>query len=152
MGLNEYIQVGNKIREIRNSQGLSQREIAKRLEIPFSTYSNYENNNREPSFEMLKRIAKVLGVSIAQLVNDEVALAEEAALFDKLKGYFDELGLSMNIAENDRISIDSFDKGTITEITSGELQSLFEGILSDAEKRTEKYILDRLKAEFPIND
>ena len=38
MGLNEYIQVGNKIREVRNSQGLSQREVAKRLKIPFSTF------------------------------------------------------------------------------------------------------------------
>lgn len=61
MGINEYIQLGSRIKEIRKSQGLSQSDVAKKLDMAFSTYSNYENNNRESSFEILKKIADILG-------------------------------------------------------------------------------------------
>ena len=49
MGVNEFIKIGDKIKEIRKLRGLTQRDVAKKLNIPYSTYSNYENNNREPN-------------------------------------------------------------------------------------------------------
>lgn len=153
MGLNEYIQVGNRIKEIRKSKGLSQREVAKKLKMAFSTYSNYENNNREPNFETLKKIANVLDVSIAQLVNDEAIADEEISLFQKMKNYLDELDFSLEQDETDieydRYQIVSEKHGTISVLTHSELQNIFESILKNADEHRDRYIVNRLAAEFP---
>ncbi len=152
MGLNEYIQIGNRIKEIRKSQGLSQREVAKKLNMAFSTYSNYENNNREPNFETLKRIADILGVSVAQLVNDEAVADQETSIFQQMMDYLDEINLSLDQDESDieydRFQIVSAEHGTIALLSRSELQNLFDAILKDADVRKDRYIINRLSAEF----
>ena len=96
MGVNEYIQIGSRIKEIRKSLGISQREIANRLNLPFSTYSNYENNNREPSFDTIKKIADALGVSVAEIMQwtkfdteyDSKKLSDEVKLLENIQNIF----------------------------------------------------------------
>lgn len=56
------------LREIR---GLSQRELAECAEISTGTLSHIENGGRQPSVEMLYKIADALNVSIINLVLDE---------------------------------------------------------------------------------
>ena len=69
MSLNKYIKIGSKIKEIRKKKGISQKEMAEEiLNIPRSTYSNYENNNRVPNEEILQKIAEVLKINIDQLI------------------------------------------------------------------------------------
>jgi transcriptional regulator with XRE-family HTH domain len=68
MGVNEYIQIGSKIKAIRTERGLKQRQVATDLNIPYSTYSNYENNNREPSLYIITQIAKYFDVTIDELI------------------------------------------------------------------------------------
>lgn len=88
MGINEVVQIGNKIRKLRSEKGFTQKEMASLTGIPHSTYSNYENNNREPSSEQLEKIANVLGISLEDLIfRGEISTElnfssdEEAALF-----------------------------------------------------------------------
>lgn len=68
MGINEVVQIGNRIKEYRKSKGITQKELALRAEIPYSTYSNYENNNREPNREQLQKIATALDVPLYELM------------------------------------------------------------------------------------
>lgn len=68
MGINEYIKIGKRIRKLRMEKGYSQKEMAALCGIPYSTYSNYENNNREPGKEQIEKIAKVLEVSADDLI------------------------------------------------------------------------------------
>lgn len=68
MGVNDYIQIGSRIKEARIAAKLQQKEVAKILKIPVSTYSGYENNHREPNTETLGRIAEALGVSVDWLI------------------------------------------------------------------------------------
>lgn len=70
MGINEIIQVGNQIKEIRKLQGFTQKEIATRAGIPYTTYSNYENNNREPNYEQLRKITSALNVPLSVLIEN----------------------------------------------------------------------------------
>ena len=70
MGINEFIQIGNQIKKMRVEKGYSQKEMSKITGIPYSTYSNYENNNREPNAEQLKKIAKALDASISELYGE----------------------------------------------------------------------------------
>ena len=62
MGINEIIKVGNNIKDLRKKKGLTQKDMASLLNIPSSTYSNYENNNREPGKKILLNISEILGV------------------------------------------------------------------------------------------
>lgn len=73
MGLNEILKIGTRIKEYRKKIGISQKEMAKRLDIPYSTYSNYENNNRLPNQETLEKIMTELGISTEDLfiINDK---------------------------------------------------------------------------------
>ena len=69
MGINEIIKVGNNIKKIRKEKNISQKDMAKKLNMPSSTYSNYENNNREPNAATLRRIASILNVDLSDLLN-----------------------------------------------------------------------------------
>ena len=73
MGINEYIQIGNRLRKERIEKGYTQKQFAELAGIPYSTYSNYENNNREPGREALEKIAAALGVDPFSLYSFEMA-------------------------------------------------------------------------------
>lgn len=55
---------------LREHAGLTQAEVAKMLQVGRSTYSNYENDYREPNFQMIEDIAKIFNVPIAYLFGD----------------------------------------------------------------------------------
>jgi len=61
------MRVEYKIREIRNSKGLSIRDLEKRSGISRSLISNYENGHSHPSILKLAQIALVLHVEIQDL-------------------------------------------------------------------------------------
>ena len=63
--------LNQKIRELRCSCGWSQVELAKRLGLSKQTVSNWENDNIQPSIEMLVRLSRVFGVSTDYLLGLE---------------------------------------------------------------------------------
>lgn len=56
------------IRDLRLRNSISQVELAKRLGVTKQTVSNWENNNIQPSVEMLVLIAKYFSVSTDSLL------------------------------------------------------------------------------------
>ena len=60
--------LGERICELRKERGWSQVELAKRLNVAKQTVSNWENENIQPSIEMLVRLAKLLNVSTDYLL------------------------------------------------------------------------------------
>lgn len=68
MGINEYIKIGNRIKKLRIEKGYSQKEMASICGISYSTYSNYENNNREPSMKQIEKIAHALNITTDELL------------------------------------------------------------------------------------
>ena len=55
--------LGKRIGELRLAFGWSQVELAKRLGVAKQTVSNWENDNIQPSIEMLVRLAKLFNVT-----------------------------------------------------------------------------------------
>lgn len=55
--------LGDQLTKLRKNNGLTQEALAKKLGIPRSTYSNYENGKREPDIETIRKIASFFGVS-----------------------------------------------------------------------------------------
>ncbi len=68
MGINQYIKIGTRIKEARLAKQIPQKEMAKRLSLSVSTYSNYENNYREPKLDLIHRICDELGISLDELL------------------------------------------------------------------------------------
>ncbi len=68
MGINQYIKIGTRIKEARLAKQIPQKEMAKRLSLSASTYSNYENNYREPKLDLIHRICDELDVSLDELL------------------------------------------------------------------------------------
>ena len=61
--------LGDRIREIRQSRGMSQVELGKRIGVSKQSVSNWENENIQPSIDMLIRIAKVFSVTTDYLLS-----------------------------------------------------------------------------------
>jgi len=58
----------NRIKELRNLQGMSAQNLADELNIAQSTLSQYENEKREANYDMLYQIARFFNVSIEYLL------------------------------------------------------------------------------------
>ena len=57
-----------RIKELRTSYGLTQVDFAKQLSVSKQAVSNWENNNIQPSIDMLLKIADFFGVSTDYLL------------------------------------------------------------------------------------
>lgn len=55
------------IKKLREDKGISQIEMAERLEIPVSTYNVYENGNRKVPEEIARNIANILNVEVKDI-------------------------------------------------------------------------------------
>ncbi len=53
---------GERLREARLHNGLTQEQLAQRIGVAKSTLTGYEKGNREPDVFKIKRILEVLGV------------------------------------------------------------------------------------------
>ena len=72
-----------RIRETRKAKGLSQVELAKKLGVSKQSLSNWENDNIQPSIEMLERLATCLSVTTDYLLGrDNKKYLEVSGLTD----------------------------------------------------------------------
>lgn len=77
--------LSNRIRELRTAKKLSQVELARLLGVTKQSVSNWENDNIQPSIEMLTRIADALCVSTDHLLSrDDKKYIEVTDLSDEV--------------------------------------------------------------------
>ena len=67
---------GNKLKELRKNNKITQKEFCKQFKISQSTISLWENEEREPEAKTLKEIANYFNVSIDYLMDNEEAITE----------------------------------------------------------------------------
>lgn len=60
--------IGEKIREARKKAGMSQQELADKLEIKSAGISQWEKDKRTPKLQTMLRIADAIGISITELL------------------------------------------------------------------------------------
>ena len=78
--------IGDRIKSLRESKGYNMRQMASALNLPYTTYVNYEKGAREPNSEQLILISKYFGVSIDYLMGrTDVPFTEETSenIFEK---------------------------------------------------------------------
>ncbi len=65
--------IGDKIKELRNLNNITQQELANKLGISFQALSNYENNRRTPNVELIKKICVSLNCTTDELLEMDTA-------------------------------------------------------------------------------
>ncbi|MDQ7781237.1 MAG: XRE family transcriptional regulator [Desulfomonilaceae bacterium] len=68
--------IGSRLRTLRNSQGLSLKQVAERVGCTPSYLSMVENGKLDPSASRLKKIADALGFTIIELFSEQSNGAE----------------------------------------------------------------------------
>lgn len=59
------------LKELRKREGLTQEELAKKIDISKSAISMYENGNRTPDFETLEMFADFFNVNLSYLIGEQ---------------------------------------------------------------------------------
>ena len=70
------IQIALAIRSLRHRSGLSQRQLAGRMQVPRTYVSKIENQKATPTLSSLERLARALEVGIIDLLNGGQRSAE----------------------------------------------------------------------------
>lgn len=63
------MKLGEKIKQLRKSKGISQEELASTLKINRNFLSRIETGKSEPTASMLKNIAKIFNVDLNSLLD-----------------------------------------------------------------------------------
>ena len=74
----------NRLQALRTEKGINMKEAAQALSMPYTTYVNYEKGTREPSSEVLIKLAKFYDTSIDYLVGKVERVAPIPAGFQPL--------------------------------------------------------------------
>ena len=84
--------LSERIRSLRLANSLSQVELADKLGVTKQSVSNWENDNIQPSIDMLIKIASVFSVSTDYLLSlDERKYIEVTDLSDKVIAHIQQI-------------------------------------------------------------
>jgi len=91
--------IGERLRYLRESIGLSQGDLAKTLNIARTTYSGYENDIREPDFQFIIKVADFYNVTLdylfgRQLKEEQIVAPKKEEISLRLKKSRELKGLS----------------------------------------------------------
>ena len=65
------MQIGSKLKRIRENKRMSQQEIAAFLEISQKTYSNIESDKSKPSLPQLSKLSESLDFDLLELLQEQ---------------------------------------------------------------------------------
>ena len=93
MKLAEFLDISNKLKNKRKEFNITQREMATKLDLSYSAYSNYENGYSEPPAEVIDKFCNYLNISIADL------LGFSSKTYPKIKTYADLFSIFFQLEE-----------------------------------------------------
>lgn len=77
------VDLGTRIRTVRQAKGMSQEELAQAVGLTKAAISRYEAGKRSPSYSQLRRIADTLGVHVFDLMDPDGLLDKSKVLVRK---------------------------------------------------------------------
>lgn len=66
------MEIGERIKKLREARGLSQKEVAALIKMDQSQYSKLEKDKTDPSVSTLAKVAKALGTQLSELFADDL--------------------------------------------------------------------------------
>ena len=105
---------GATLKKLRNDRGISQAELAKAIDVTPAAIGLYEQDRRQPNFEIEEKIADFFNVDLSTLrgkkensfTHDEMALIEWYRQLDQtqkqhLKYYIYAMAMNKELEDND---------------------------------------------------
>ena len=83
----DNIQIGRLIAELRKKQGLTQQQLADKLNLSNKTISKWESGSGSPDISNLPVLAEALEISVDELLNGELNQLKSATNLDMPKDY-----------------------------------------------------------------
>lgn len=99
---------GKRLRELRESLGLSQGEFADALGIPQTTLSGYERERTQPKFEFLNRLCSLYSVDLGWLLGIKTDYRD--VIGDTYDDFADLVGMGFSTDEAYRMERAQFEK------------------------------------------
>lgn len=101
-------QFSNNLKRIRKINGYTAKQLAKKLGMPYTTYVNYENQDCEPNFSNLIRIANMLHTTTDTLLGHGMAMRDEEfhPIRDERYYYIDPTGAGIDSRWSDDNMLD----------------------------------------------
>ena len=79
MPIDDLTALGQKMREARKGKSLTQQELSDLSHVSVKQIAKIEKGQMNPSFLILKALAKVLPISLDSLINPDVSPEDEGA-------------------------------------------------------------------------
>lgn len=89
----------NRMKELRQERGITMKDAAQQLNLPYTTYVNYEKGTREPNSETLIQIANFYNTSIDYLLGKSDTRIDDRVLDIVNELDFDALSQAGNIRD-----------------------------------------------------
>ena len=84
--------IGFEIQKARKKLGITQKELAEKVGVSAPAIMRYEKGQREPSKEIIEKIAMALNISPTSLMNwdswDEEKLSQEVQIIEHVQGIY----------------------------------------------------------------
>ena len=77
MPIDDLTALGQKMREARKNKELTQQELSDLSHVSVKQIANIEKGKMNPSYLILRALAKVLHISLDTLINPDVSLEDE---------------------------------------------------------------------------
>ena len=83
-----YMDIGNKILELRKKNNLSQEQLAEKMKVARQTISKWELGETSPDIKQAKELSKIFNVSLDELVDNDIKdlVIEKVSNTEKLAG------------------------------------------------------------------
>ncbi len=78
--------VGARIKAARKAAGMTQAELAEKLNLPFQSVSQWERGYRNPKYDTLKRIANALGCPLDALTDSKTTFEADEVIDSLIYG------------------------------------------------------------------
>lgn len=143
--------IGQNIQFYRKKKGLSQKELAEKMGKSTGTIQQYELNKREPKFEIMCEIAKLLDVKTYQLYGDDVPEDYDPTEHDFSIAceWLEMAGFEINPPdENDGLQeyyIDSFNRGTICKMDKINIINTIQPLINEANEIRDNVLIGYIR-------
>lgn len=109
---NLFMNIGDKIRQIREAKGLTQKEVSLTIGMDQSQYSKIEKGKTDPSTSTVDKIAKAIGIELSDLFASHDVL-KDINSYDK--SLMEKLHLIEQLDEEEKKSIFNIVDGLVSK-------------------------------------
>jgi transcriptional regulator with XRE-family HTH domain len=103
----------DKLSKLRNERGLTQQEMAKLIGVGIAQMRRYERGKSSPTLEIIKNIARSLGVSADELIFDEGERVAAAKILDRK--LLEQFEIISNLRSQDKDAVKTILEGVIVK-------------------------------------